>query len=337
MPNEIFIIKDRCTGCSSCVKVCPTHCISMTDRKEEGVRWKKLAVIDVDKCVFCNACVVDCDKLFDKTLAKGIKDPDFFHAIVMHKEESAAVNIDTTAYKGVWCYAEQRHGKLVPTIFELLNVGGQMAKDLGEEVSAVLIGHKVAQHAQTIIEHGADKVYVLDHPVFEHFVDEAYAAAMKDLIVAEKPNKLLMPASIIGRSFASRVAIMAQTGITADATEFAINAKTRMMHATRPSFGGNLMATILCEKHRPEMATVRPMSFAQTPRQAGRAGKIVNVPVDPAKWNIRTKFVEYKAEAKEQIDITSAEKIVTGGRGLGNPAGFKLIEEFANSIGAAVG
>ncbi len=336
MANEIFIIKERCTGCGSCVKVCPVNCISMADRNDAGVKWKKLAVIDVNKCVFCNACVLDCDKLFEKTKAK-IPNPDFFHAIVMKKEESTAVHIDTSLYKGVWCYAEQRHGKLVPTIFELLNVGGQMAKDLGEELCAVLIGHNVAKYAQEIIEHGADKVYVLDHPIFEHFVDEAYAAAMRDLIVQEKPNKLLMPASIIGRSFSSRVAIMAKTGITADATEFAIDPKTRMMHSTRPSFGGNLMATILCEKHRPEMATVRPMSFAQSPRAAGRQGKIVTVPVDPSKWNIRTKFVEFKAEEKAQIDITGAEKVVSGGRGLGKAEGFKLIEDLAASLGAAVG
>src|SRR3990167_2760344 len=106
MPNEIFVIKDRCTGCGSCVKVCPVNCISMADRKEEGVRWKKLAVIDVNKCVFCNACVEDCDKLFEKTKAK-IPNPDFFHAIVMRKEE-VKVDVDTAAYKGVWCYAEQR-------------------------------------------------------------------------------------------------------------------------------------------------------------------------------------------------------------------------------------
>ncbi len=335
MANEIFVIKERCTGCGSCVKVCPVNCISMADRNEPNVRWKKLAVIDANKCVFCNACVLDCDKLFDKTKAK-VPNPEFFHAIVMKKEESAAVNIDQTQYKGVWCYAEQRHGKIVPTIYELLTVGGQMAKDLNEELCAVLIGHNVTQYAQDIIDHGADKVYVLDHPSFEHFVDEAYAQAMTDLIKQEKPNKLLMPASIIGRSFSSRVAIMANTGITADATEFAIDPKTRMMHATRPSFGGNLMATILCERHRPEMATVRPMSFPRTPKVAGRQGKVINVAVDPSKWNIRTKFVEYKPETNEQVDITGAEKVVAGGRGLGKPEGFKLIEDLASTLGAAV-
>lgn len=337
MPNEIYVIKERCTGCGSCVKVCPVNCISMADRaKEDGVRWKKLAVIDENKCVFCNACVEDCDRLLELTKSKTGKEPDFFHAIVMHKEE-IQVSIDTASYKGVWCYAEQRHGKLMPTIFELLTVGRGMATDLNEELAAVLIGHRVSNYAQELIEAGADKVYVLDHEVFEHFLDETYTCALTDLIKQEKPNKLLMPASVIGRSFASRVAITAQTGITADATEIKVDKKTGMMHATRPSFGGNLMATILCEKHRPEMATIRPMAFPRATRQAGRQGKIVNVPIDPSKWNIRQKFVKFEPEKGETLDITTSEKIVAGGRGLGKPDGFKLIEEFAHTIGAAVG
>ena len=147
----------------------------------------------------------------------------------------------------------------------------------------------------------------------------------------------MLPASTIGRSFASRVAITAGTGITADATEFSIDPKTRMMHATRPSFGGNLMATILCEKQRPEMATVRPMSFARAPRVEGRQGKILKVTVDPTKWNVRTKFKQYVPEQSKQEDITSADRIVSGGLGLGNSDGFKLVEELANEMHAAVG
>src|SRR5262249_38133296 len=158
-----------------------------------------------------------------------------------------------------------------------------------EDLSVVLIGHGVTAAAQDLIEHGADKVYVLDDPIFAQFVDEAYGAALTELIKREKPNKLLLPASTIGRSFASRVAISAQTGITADATEFSIDPKTGMMHATRPSFGGNLMATILCEKHRPEMATVRPMSFPRTPKEPGRKGEVIPVKVNPSSWNVRAK------------------------------------------------
>src|SRR4029077_5726212 len=245
--------------------------------------------------------------------------------------------IDATQYKGVWAFAEVRHGKLVPTIFELLHVASQMNETLKEDVSAVIIGSKVEPYAQEIIEHGADKVYVIDEPIFENFVDEAYGAALTELIRQEKPNKLLLPASTIGRSFASRVAITAKTGITADATQIDIDPKTGMMHATRPSFGGNLMATILCEKHRPEMATVRPMSFARAPKVPGRQGKIMKVRVDPSKWNIRTKFKQYVPEQSKQVDITAADRIVSGGLGLGKAEGFKLIEELANVLGAAVG
>ncbi len=338
MPNRIFVIQERCTGCTACSKVCPVTCIDMVGRpaedKAKGVKWPKLAIIDEEKCIFCGACVDTCNTLGDKA-----KKPDVFHAIVMEKETvvSTGPALDPTAYKGVWCYAEQRHGKLQPTIYELLNVGRQLSDTLTEELSAVLIGYKVADCAQDLIEHGADKVYVFDDPLFENFLDEAYTAALTELIKQEKPNKLLMPASTIGRSFGSRVAIAANTGITADATELAIDPKTRMLNATRPSFGGNLMATILCEKHRPEMATVRPMSFARAPKISGRQGKVLTVKFDTSKWNIRAKFKQFVPEVNQVQDITSAETIVSGGQGLGKAENFKLIEELAQVLGAAVG
>ncbi|MBI3291830.1 MAG: 4Fe-4S binding protein [Elusimicrobia bacterium] len=339
MPNTIYVLQDRCTGCSSCARVCPVPCIDMVPRpaedKAKGVKWPKLAVIDVDKCIFCGACVEACDNLFEKT--KG-KNPDIFHAIVMEKEQVISTTaVDTALYHGVWCYAEQRHGKLMPTIYELLNIGRKLSGDLNEELAAVLIGHQVEGFSQDLIEHGADKVYVFDHPIFEQFLDEVYTQAMVDLIKQEKPNKLLMSASTLGRSFASRVAVTAHTGITADATELAIDPKTGMLHATRPSFGGNLMATILCEKHRPEMVTVRPMAFPRAERQPGRQGKILTVKADPSQWKVRAKFAQFIPEQSEIQDISQAEIIVSGGRGLGKPEGFRLIEEFAKTLSAAVG
>jgi electron transfer flavoprotein alpha subunit len=332
MPNSIFVTEERCTGCTSCARVCPTSCIDMVERpKVEGVKWKKLAVIDEIKCIFCNACVEACDTLHNKS-----KNKDVFHAITMTKEQST-VQIDTTQYKGVWCYAEVRHGQMMPTIYELLHVAKGLAETLKEETSVVIIGKDVAKHAQDLIDHGADKVYVLDDPLFENFVDETYTHALTELILKEKPNKLILPASTLGRSFASRVAISAQTGITADATELSIDPKTRMLHATRPSFGGNLMATILCEKHRPEMATVRPMSFPRAPKQAGRTGKVVNVPVDAAKVKQRAKFVRFEPMKGEAQDISTAEVIVSGGRGVGGAEGFKPVEDLAKALNGAVG
>ncbi|HRY29153.1 MAG TPA: FAD-binding protein [Elusimicrobiota bacterium] len=335
MPNSIFVTKERCTGCTACVKACPVSCITMVDRDpNEGVKWRKLAVIDEVKCVFCNACVEVCDNLGAKSAHK-----DLFNAITMTKETATSTGpaIDTSLYKGVWVYAEVRHGKLVPTIYELLSLAQKLAGTLGEDISAVLIGKDVARHAQDIIDHGADKVYVLDHPCFENFVDELYTQAFADLILKEKPNKLLLPASTLGRSFASRLAISAKTGITADATELTIDPKTRLLHATRPSFGGNLMATILCEKQRPEMATVRPMSFPRSEKKPGRQGKTIPVPVDPSKFKQRTRFVKYEPEQGEEQDISAADVIVAGGRGVGGAAGFKPIEALAKILGGAVG
>src|SRR5687768_3995908 len=144
MPNRIFVINDRCTGCSACAKICPVTCIDMVPRpaedKAKGVKWPKLAVIDEIKCIFCGACVDTCNNLGEKA-----KKPEIFHAITMEKEqvEGNVPAIDKTKYKGVWCYAEVRHGKLVPTIFELLTVAHQMNDVLKEGVSAVVIGSGV--------------------------------------------------------------------------------------------------------------------------------------------------------------------------------------------------
>jgi electron transfer flavoprotein alpha subunit len=232
-----------------------------------------------------------------------------------------------------------RHGQLIPTVHELLNVGKSLAKDLNEKLCAVIIGNGVSRFAQDLFDNGADKVYVLEHAALENFVDELYANLLVDLLIKEKPNKLLMPASIIGRSFGSRVAVLANTGITADATELSINKeKGGLLNAIRPSFGGTLMATILCVRgHRPEMVTVRPMAFASGQAEKGRAGEVVKVPVDPAKWKLRERFIRFEPEKEKDIDISQANIIISGGYGLGGPDGFKPLFRLAKSLGAAVG
>lgn len=257
----------------------------------------------------------------------------------MSEEAILAIPIEPQSHKDVWVYAEVRHGKLMPTIYELLNVGRGLANDLNEKLCAVIIGKGVSQYAQTIIEHGADKVYVFDHDQLEQFVDELYANLLVELMLKEKPNKLLLPASIIGRSFGSRVAVQANTGITADATELSINKeKGGVLNAIRPSFGGTLMATILCIRgHRPEMVTVRPMAFAQGKPQPNRQGEVVKVPVDPSKWKLRERHIRFEQETTQEVDISQAQVIVSGGYGLGGPAGFKPLQQLAKKLGGAVG
>lgn len=257
----------------------------------------------------------------------------------MSEESILAIPIEPQNHKDVWVYAEVRHGQLIPTIFELLNVAKGLAKDLNEKLCAVIIGKDVSKHAAVLFEHGADKVYVVEHDTLGQFVDETYAKLLVDLLIKDKPNKLLMPASIIGRSFGSRVAVQANTGITADVTEMNINKeKGGVLNAIRPSFGGTLMATILCIRgHRPEMATVRPMAFPQGQPEKGRTGEVVKVPVDLSNWKPRERHVRFEPEANQEVDISQAKTIISGGYGVGGPEGFKPLMELAKTLGAAVG
>ncbi len=257
----------------------------------------------------------------------------------MSEESILAIPIEPQNHKDVWIFAEVRHGKLMPTASELLNIGKTLAKDLNEKLCAVIIGKNVSQHATALTELGADKVYVIEHDSLEQFVDETYANLLVDLMIKEKPNKLLMPASITGRSFGSRVAVQANTGITADATELNINKeKGGVLNAIRPSFGGTLMATILCIRgHRPEMVTVRPMAFPAGTPEKGRTGEMVKVPVDLSKFKSRERHVKFIPEASQEVDISGANTIVAGGYGIGSAEGFKPLVELAKTMGAAVG
>lgn len=257
----------------------------------------------------------------------------------MSEEAILAIPIEPQNHKDVWIFAEVRHGKLMGTASELLNVGKTLAKDLNEKLCAVLIGKNVSQHVNALFEYGADKVFVLENDALEQFVDETYADLLTALMIKEKPNKLLMPASITGRSFGSRVAVQANTGITADATELNINKeKGGVLNAIRPSFGGTLMATILCIRgHRPEMVTVRPMAFPQGTAEKGRKGEVVNVPVDPSKFKKRERHLKFIPETEQEVDISGAQTIISGGYGVGGKDGFKPIVDLAKTMGAAVG
>jgi len=311
MANKLNISTDKCIGCGACESACPFGAISVKEGK---------AVVDGNQCRFCGSCVKACP----------------VSAISMQKEEVKDA-VDKSLYKGVWVYAEQRHGEISSVVYELLNKGGELAKKLNVPLSAVLIGSDISSKAQDLINRGADKVYVYDNPILAEFQDDPYGCILTNLIKEEKPEIVLMGATNIGRSFASRVAAKIYTGLTADCTALEIDEQTRNLMQTRPAFGGNIMATILTPRHRPQMATVRHKVFKEASVVEGRKGEIINKTIDAQTIINRTKFLGFFKDESADVNISDADIIVSGGRGLGNADGFKLVTELANLLGGAVG
>lgn len=239
-------------------------------------------------------------------------------------------------YKNVWTFAEVRREKLEPVSFELLNIGKQLASSLKSELCAVLIGYNVKQFANALIERGAQKVYVIDDKIFENFIDDTFGKALADLINEHKPDKFILPATTMGRSLSAQTAIYAHTGLTADATEIVIDGATGQMHATRPTFGGNLMATIRCAVNRPEMVSLRPLTYPQAQANPENKGEIIEFKVEPSKYASKAVFKEYVPEEAGETDIKSAEIIVSGGRALQNGENFAMLKELAHLLGGSV-
>ena len=238
-------------------------------------------------------------------------------------------------YKGVWVFAEQREGELQKVSLELLGEGRKIADKLGVKLTALLLGNNVKSLADTLGRHGADEVLVAESSLLQHYTTDGYTKVICDLANERKPGIVLIGATFIGRDLGPRVAARLTTGLTADCTVLDVDVEKADLLATRPAFGGNLMATIACPDHRPQMATVRPGVFSKLPDEE-RNFTIEEVEVRLEDSDIRTKIVEIVKETKEIVDISEANFIVSGGRGVGSKENFAILEELAEALGGTV-
>jgi electron transfer flavoprotein alpha subunit len=307
---SIHVDKDKCTGCGSCVPSCPFGLIDLVDG---------IAHIKVEGCTLCGAC----------------RDACAFEAITIDATAPQA-GPSPDGHRGVWVFAEQRDGILGSTGYELLTRGRELADTLKTELAAVCLGHHVAD-VNSLIEHGADKVYVVDGEALAVPLEDVYAAEIADMIRAHKPEIVLAGATSLGRAFIPRVAAILKTGLTADCTSLDIDMERRLLLQTRPAFGGNLMATIICEHKRPQMATVRPRVFKKGTADPNRKGQIIKVDFNSAAVTSKTKLLNFIQDLTRKVKIEDADIIVSGGRGLGKAENFKIVEDLAQALGAALG
>ncbi len=308
----MLTISDECIGCTKCVKVCPFGALFM-----EG----KVAKVN-ESCTLCGACLQSCS----------------VNAIDIPRTIGT---VDISAYKGVWVFIElldAKDGKkqIRPIGHELLSAGKGLAAELKEELCAVLIGHHVSGMIDKLASYGADKVYLVENEMLQDYNTDSFSAVMCALVSQYKPSMVLYPSTYVGRDLAPRVATELFTGLTADCTGLSI--KNGHLLQTRPAFGGNIMANILCPEKRPQMATIRPNVMKKNPPVAGAKAVIVtvNIPID--KSIIRVKTVKKLIDESHGIEkIDEAKVIVSGGRGMKDRNGFKLLEELADELNGAVG
>ena len=333
------LLEGKCIACGArCESSCPVNCISMNEAGEPTV--------DVEKCIGCLKCVKVCpaqalemfftpeeQKILEQLAAAG-------SATVAEEEdpEAAALAKMQAQYRGVWVFIEQTDGEAAKVSWELLGKGKELAAKLGVELCAVVIGHKVESLCTESFSYGAEKAYLLDAPLYADYRTQSYLEAMCHLIEQHKPEVILMGATGMGRDLAGAVATRVGTGLTADCTGLDIDDKRNLMQ-TRPAFGGNIMATIMCDKYRPQMSTVRPHVMQMPEPLAGATGQIIRDSFTVPEDQILVKMLEIirDGDSKHKVDIGGAEFIISGGRGMMGPENFAMLEELAKELNGVVG
>ncbi|MDD5680141.1 MAG: electron transfer flavoprotein subunit alpha [Candidatus Omnitrophica bacterium] len=309
---SIKVLLDKCTGCKLCVRACPFGAIEVKDKK---------AIIDLNKCNLCGACADACK----------------FKAIELKKPVGPVKPVLGKASSDVWVFCEQKKNVIQSVSWELLGKGRELADALGMKLCGVLLGHNIKDKVSQVFERGADKVYLVDSPKLGAYQDEPYTEALVKLVKKYSPEIFLCGATTMGRSLISRVAVKIGTGLTADCTGLDIDPKEKLLLQTRPAFGGNIMATIVTPNHRPQMATVRHKVMKEAVSTSGRKGELIEEKIDPSALSSRAKLLDMVEEIETTINLSEADIIVSGGRGMGGPENFAIIKELAVTIGGAVG
>lgn len=338
-------VTPACMGCQACIAACPHEALFIN---EDGV----CQVIE-EKCVECAECIDVCPvealKLAQKeaevlgqmeepTVAEEVANAPNLEQGSKSQNNVVQLSGDLAKYQGVWVFIEQREAEIAPVSLELLGSGRQLADKLGVELSGVLLGQGICGLEDTLYEYGADRVYLVDDPVLHYYRAETYMQVFVKLVQDYLPEIILMGATTTGRDLAGAVATELATGLTADCTVLDIDPQKRLLLATRPAFGGNIMATIVSKNHRPQMATVRPKVMKMAEPIPGRKGELVKPTLRLNEGDLLTRVLEIVKDHGEQVNLQEAEIIVAGGRGLGDKEGFKrTCHSLAEAIGGEVG
>jgi electron transfer flavoprotein alpha subunit len=324
--GKASLVPDKCISCGKCEPACPVEAIAYDE--------KGIPEIDADKCIGCKKCFKACPvEAFVMVYPEG--EPAAASAPVEEEEEKTPVS-SVSQWKGVWVLVEQRDGHAHPVSWQLLGVGAKLAEDLGEDLSAVILGSEIGHIASSAFGYGAKNVYLMDSPVLKDYRTYPYTEAMVALAQKYKPAAILLGATGIGRDLGSAVATRLETGLTADCTQLSIDKEKKLLEQTRPAFGGNIMATILCEARRPQMSTVRPEVFPVPHFVEGRTGQVFNEAFTMDENLTRTKVLQVIPIRKTGVDITAADVIISGGRGMTSPEHFQMLNELAELLGGVV-
>jgi electron transfer flavoprotein alpha subunit len=315
--DPIHVITKNCVGCSLCVKACPYDAITLSGLPTE--KGKPTAVIDLEKCTLCGACVEACKR---------------YKAIVITRRTFKGQKV--SLYKGICIYAEHRRGRLGSVVSEIVGAARELQKELSSTVSAILVGSGVRPMADELLALGVDEVWMIDDPGIGDFDEDVHAELVTQIILEKRPEVFLGGGTVWGRSLLPRVAARVLTGLTADCTELAVDPSTMLLRQTRPAFGGNIMATILTQNHRPQMATVRHKVMKPAEKVTHPQGKVLEFPhIEVPKSQLE--FLEFVEEQGATVNLAEADIIVSGGRGLKEAKNFAYVEKLALVAGGAVG